>query len=92
MCMRYGWIETFVRVRVCVGDNGRSEVTGGQPIRHRLTLRNRLSSWPTMGVGMVLKVGRLKESSTSCRRRRTEITEGVEGLSPPQHGGVWEFF
>jgi len=42
-----------------------------------------------MGVGMVLKVGRLRASSMSHRRRRTEMlkasnrdAEGVDGFSP----------
>jgi len=40
--------------------------------------------------GFEMKVGRLKASSKCRRRRRTEILEGVEGLSSsPTRPGVW---
>jgi len=44
-----------------------------------------------MGVGMVLKVGRLKASSMSRRSRRTEIPKASRGFPPPQQGGRGEF-
>jgi len=44
-----------------------------------------------MGVGMVLKVGRLKASSMSRRRRRTEISKVSRGFPSPQQGGVGNF-